>query len=616
MQATSPRPDRSWITRPGTWQALVVLAVLGLYGRTIGFGWVFDDQMEVVLNTFVRSLQHLPAIFYTTAWSGSGMETYLYRPLPTATFALNHLVSGLAPWSFHLVNVLLHALVSILVFRLGRLWGLSVPAAGLGGLLFAVHPVHVEVAAAVFGRKDLLAGVFSLAVVLLHRKAVEKGSWTTPFPVAAYALALLSKEVGMMALILVVAHDWVLGGGARNLLRSRRIPRLYVSYVAVLLAYVLLRNAVTGGLAVPETSYLDNPLVNASPGGRFLTALVVQGFGLLLQLAPLSLSPDYSFNAIPMASSVLDPRVLGSLALMALTGWSVVALRSRSTVPSLAIVWYVATVFPISNLLLTTGTIFGERLLYLPSVALCLSLGGGLAWTAGRWSKPAVALILALLLAFSFQTLRYSGAWRDDLSLFRWAVEAVPNSSKAHHKVGEELLRAGEPGPAIASLHRSLEIAPDNEFAAQTLSIARRQLAQSYLTPEGELDPRRPQPQDPEVLYALGQISRERGDLTQAGSLWEAAVASDDPPPEALGDLGVLRLAEGDTARALELLQRSVELRPSLSTAWYSLATVYLSRNETEAASLALRAFISTAGPRFPPEVRWARDILSRMGSR
>ena len=73
-----------------------------------------------------------PKIFLTTAWAGSGMETYLYRPLTTLSYSLNHLIFGLEPGGFHLVNVLLHGVASVLVFRVGRVWGLSNAAAGIG----------------------------------------------------------------------------------------------------------------------------------------------------------------------------------------------------------------------------------------------------------------------------------------------------------------------------------------------------------------------------------------------------------------------------------------------------------------------------------------------------
>jgi hypothetical protein len=173
-----------WQDRPGVWYLLVAAVAVALYARTVTFGWVYDDQMEIVLNPWVHSLGHLPEIFTSTVWAGSGMETYLYRPLALVSYALNHLISGLRPWSYHLVNVGLHALASILVVRVGRMWGLSMAAAGVGGILFAVHPAHVEVVAAVFGRKDLLAGVFVLAMVLGHRWALARGEWRPILPLA------------------------------------------------------------------------------------------------------------------------------------------------------------------------------------------------------------------------------------------------------------------------------------------------------------------------------------------------------------------------------------------------------------------------------------------------
>lgn len=196
-----------FLNRQGVWEAVVALVAVALYARTVGFGWIYDDQMEIVLNSFVHSFRNLPLIFSTTVWAGSGMETYLYRPLPLATYAANHLISGLAPWSYHLVNVLLHAGVSVMVVRVGRLWGLSVLASGLAGFIFAIHPIHVEVVAAVFGRKDLLAAFFTLAMVLLHGPAVAQGGWRTAMPVLAYACAMLSKEVGAVGLVMVAGQD-------------------------------------------------------------------------------------------------------------------------------------------------------------------------------------------------------------------------------------------------------------------------------------------------------------------------------------------------------------------------------------------------------------------------
>lgn len=568
-----------FLNRQGVWEAVVALVAVALYARTVGFGWIYDDQMEIVLNSFVHSFRNLPLIFSTTVWAGSGMETYLYRPLPLATYAANHLISGLAPWSYHLVNVLLHAGVSVMVVRVGRLWGLSVLASGLAGFIFAIHPIHVEVVAAIFGRKDLLAAFFTLAMVLLHGPAVAQGGWRTAMPVLAYACAMLSKEVGAVGLVMVAGQDWFLSQDRSQLTRDGRRARLFVAYAATFLAYVLVRNWVTGGVGVPDTFYMDNPLVQAPLGIRIATALALIGKGLALQVLPLAQSPDYSFNAIPLVESPLDPRFLGTLGLLALLGLGLLKGRSRKPALTVAALWYFVAIFPTANLLILVGTIFGERLLFLPSAAFCLVVGLAGAGAIGQRPRLASIMISLWLGALALQTLRYSGAWDSDISLFRTAVISVPNSTKANHKLGEELLRAGELGPSLPFLRRAMEIAPDNQFAAQTLAQARQQVIRRYLPMDPGSHPPTPPPADPEILYLLGQVSRERG----------------------------------DTAQALHHLQAAVELDPEMASAWFSLGRLHLARGDSTGARRALEAFVRNAGTRFPQEVAWAQNALGQL---
>jgi Flp pilus assembly protein TadD len=639
--AGSSRSGSALLERPGLWEALVALVAVALFGRTVGFGWVYDDQMEIVLNSFVHSIRNLPLIFSNTVWAGSGMETYLYRPLTLVSYAANHLVSGLSPWSYHLGNVLLYAGISGMVVRVGRRWGLSTLAAGSAGLIFAVHPVHVEVVAAVFGRKDLLVAFFTLAMVLLHPLAVARGGWRALLPILAYACAMLSKEVGVVGLALVAGQDWLLSRDRSQLARDGRRARIFVGYVATLLAYVLIRNAVTGGVGVPETFYMDNPLLAVSLWVRLSTAVAVIGKGLALQAVPLSLSPDYSFNAIPLVRSVFDLRFLGTLALLAGAGWGL--WRSRNSTPALdaeggpapvafrmASVWYAVTVIPTANLLVTVGTIFGERLLFLPSVAVCLLAGIGLdrliqglrgpvratpgSERARKWVGGMVAAGAGLWVGFLLlQTLSYTDAWSDDIALFRQAVASVPNSTKANHKLGEELLRAGELGPSLPFLRRALEIAPDNAFAARTLEGARQQVVRLYL-PSSTQDPvsARP-PNDPEILYFLGVANREGGNLTEARRFWEAAVTADPTHVPSLGDLGALRLAQGDTTAALGHLRDAVRLDPSRAGAWFLLGRVHLANGDVDSAREALEAFIESAGSRSSAQVVWAQEALARL---
>lgn len=640
--------------RSRAWELGLVAVVALLYGRTVGFGWVYDDQMEIVRNTHAHSLANLRLIFTTTVWAGSGMETYLYRPLAVLSYALNHAASGLAAWSYHLVNVALHAGVTVLVFRLARRWGLGALGAGMGALLFAVHPVHVEVVANVAGRKDLLAALFVLGMLAAHRRGVQGGStrgwaWTMG-AAAAYLAACLSKEVGVVGLLLVAAQDVYLEGGVGTVAARRGLRLRYGVYVLVLLAFLGIRSGVTGGVSVPQTFYYDNPLVAVGAASGLTTAVVVVGKGVALLAAPLTLSPDYSFDAIPVVTSPLDVRLWGSVLGLGALLWLLGTGRARGTVLPLAVAWYVVTVLPTANLLVRVGTIFGERLLYLPSVAFCVAAGGGLAWLMGRYRAEGRALGGVLLAALALQSWQYTGAWTDDVSLFRWATAAVPRSTKAHHKLGEELLRRGELGPALRALDRALDIAPDNEFAAATRAQARAEVFRRYVpgvvsatpgvdttgadttradtrgadttradttgvgpgvSPETRMGP--DLPADPDILYVLGQRARELGDLGSAEEYWLQALASDAHHGPSLADLGVLSLIQGDTARALERLQGAVESRPSLVSGWFNLGRVHLAQGRLPEARRALQRFVDEAGPRHPSQVAWARGVLAEL---
>jgi len=471
-------PERAtrWTEAKYFWETVVFGVAVLLFLRTVWYGWTFDDEVVIVANEHIRSVGNLGTIFTSTAWSGSGIETYLYRPLTIASFAVSYAIAGLSPWSWHLLNVLLHGVVSVLVYRLGRAWGLAASGAGLGALLFAVHPIHVGVVAGAVGRRDLLSAAFVLWMVLAHRRARFRGGWRSALPVVAFACALLTKEVGVAALGLVALHDWfgTPPEGRLHLLRERRLLVLYSAYLLTLAAYLGVRIEVAGGLGVLGTHPLDNPLVSASIGTRVLTAAAVIGKGLLLLAAPIRQSPDYSYDAIPLATSVFDWRVLSALAAVSAIAW--LAFASRRTAPYVALGawWYAVAVAPTSNLVFVIGTIFGERLLYLPSVAFCLVAGAALASLRVRVRGTGTAAAAIALIGLSALTVRYTAAWQSNLTLFEWAVQAVPNSTKAHHKLGEVYYRAGRTADAIRELERALAIAPGNVFAAQALAAIER----------------------------------------------------------------------------------------------------------------------------------------------
>jgi cytochrome c-type biogenesis protein CcmH/NrfG len=160
-----------------------------------------------------------------------------------------------------------------------------------------------------------------------------------------------------------------------------------------------------------------------------------------------------------------------------------------------------------------------------------------------------------------------------------------------------------------------MEIAPENSFAAVTLSQARSRIEDRFLPIQSpiafsEL------PRDPDILYILGQAQRREGDMERSVSLWEETVRLAPEHAEALADLGVARIVQGDTAVGLGFLEKAVRADPGLAAPWINLARIYLGRGDRQGAQTALTRFLEISDPRMPNEIQWAERVLAALGGR
>lgn len=593
------------------WTIGLALLALAVYAHTLGHGFAFDDGIEVVRNTSIRSLSHWPAIFRQTAWAGAGWEQQLYRPLTLVSYSLNYLLTGLSPWSYHLVNILLHGLISVLLFRLALRWGLAPTAAGLGAALFAVHPVHVEVVANVAGRKELLVAVFILATLIAHHRARrEDGFWLGWAPLAL-AAALFSKENGLVTLGLLVLQDMLTGVGTPLEPERRRLARLYALYASVALVYLVIRVTVVGGWGLTNIPFIDNPAAGAPWPLRLITSVVVIGRGLCLLVAPVTLSPDYSYRAIPLVTSPLDPAFLLTMVVVAAAAVRMVLGYRSHPLWVFAAAWCGISLAPTANLLFPIGTVFGERLLYLPSMGFCLLVALYL-MQAGRalLRTPARAILIILLGMLALRTVTYASAWKDDLTLFAVAARVVPDSTKVHYKLGDALVEAGRLAEAVDAYERALAITSDNYKAALNLGavlVHLQRLDEAEATYRRVLETR---PRDADALNGLGIIRRQQGRMPEAVEFWSQAIAADPRHARSLGDLGTAHLLAGELDQARSLFERAAQADSDLATAWYNLGILYHQMGEVALARHAWHRFLATAGPEYAEQRTQVDQLL------
>ncbi|MCH2170403.1 DUF1736 domain-containing protein [Myxococcota bacterium] len=559
-----------------------------LYAGTLGHGFSFDDVPLIERNPLLRSLGTLPELL-ASDYRAPESESGLYRPVVMLSYAVNYAVGGLDPRGYHAVNVALHALVSVLVWRLARRVLRDGLAAALAGFLFAALAVHTEAVANVVGRAELLATTLFLTSLSCHAAgrdptARRPGGWLAA-SLCAYALAMACKESAAALLGVVVLYDiaLVVGGPEGRVVWRQQVPqvlaqqvRVYLAYGAVLLLYLVVR-AWALDTFLPEPLYgVDNPIAEIGQPWALVSALYVALLYVGLALFPVHLAYDYSFDQIPVIDSLADPRfwAVG----LAVIGVLVAAWRLRASRQFVFLCgFYVVTFSTVSNVVVIIGTILGERLLYLPSVAFCLGLVVAVRAAAVRWFLPEPrgrfvwAAVLVVVIGFNAaRTVTRSAVWASDETLFLHDVNVVPRSTKALYNAGTVLQDLGRHEEALVMFERSAAILPVDPKRAVNAAwsleaLGRRDEAIAMLEAREREGQR-----EPELLNALGYLLVERGlNFARATALLEEALALAPDDPDILDSLGWSFYRQGRFDRALQLLRRSLALDdtgPSAST--------------------------------------------------
>ncbi len=193
----------------------VIACALVPYIPALWNGFAMDDLYIIVWNPLVHSVRGVWHAFGGPYWPPD-LGGQMYRPLPLADFAMDWTISRGHPVWFHAMNLVWHAGVAVAAAALARRWA-DWPAALATGLVFAVHPVHVEAVANVVGRAELMAAAgvcLAVYAAVVRQNVLLSG--------AALLLGLLSKENAVVAPALI-GWAWIVGL-ARPSRRPRRRP--------------------------------------------------------------------------------------------------------------------------------------------------------------------------------------------------------------------------------------------------------------------------------------------------------------------------------------------------------------------------------------------------------
>lgn len=484
---------RSWVA-----PALVALLALAACVTSLGHDFTFDDRFVILNNGHVHVLRNLWRLFGQTYWpldlGGDG-----YRPLVMSLFTIQWVAGGGAPWIFHLGNILLAVATALAVYWCAAAV-LPRPAACAAAVLFAVHPVHVEVTGNIVGQSELLVALFLCIAIGLYLRARQQG----PLPrrtmaaiLVLYILGLLSKEHAIVLPLLLLGAELTLAESPGWRPRTPELRAFGLMLVLLSVAHLYVLGLIHGGIAgfvsYPAFEYLHMTALDRAGTMALLLPRIAR-----LLVFPTRLLGDYSPTDIPLAQG-FDPLELPGIFIAVAFVLLVVALRRRSPVASFGLLWVIIAFLPVSNLLVPTGFVIAERTLFFPSVGIVLVAGAVIAHLMSvaqhrqRW--VAATAFGALVLLGLGRSIDRQRVWKNNDVFFDTLVRDAPDSYRAHFLRGQLMRAENRPAEMEAEYQRAIKLFPYDPrmilvVAADYHNVGACGIADAYLRWAFALEPR------------------------------------------------------------------------------------------------------------------------------
>jgi tetratricopeptide (TPR) repeat protein len=583
---------------------LVVLLLLGtvvVYAPALRGGFVWDDDVYVTQNASLRSAEGLGRIWFDLG------ATPQYYPLVFTTFWVEyHLWGANDAFGFHVVNVLLHALGALLLWRVLR--RLSLPGAWLAAAIFAFHPVHVESVAWITERKNVLSGVWYFAALLAYGRFAgwstepTDGSRRWRFYILAlvfFLFALFSKTVTCSLPAVIVLLLW----WKRSRLRWGEVVPL-VPMFALGLAMGLL------------TAWMERHTVGAqgpgwdlSPIQRFLLAGRAIWFYLAKLAWPTSLTfvyPKWSLDARDWIQYLAPVSVLLALGVMWTLRWRI------GKTPLLVALFFGGTLFPALGFIDTYPMRYyyvADHFQYLASVGPIAVLAA-IVTTAlprirsrhprggprrdsrssrsrdrrdppeSRSSRTVAATIRqplicgALLCVYGALTWHQASSYKDLEILYRDTLARNPEAVMAHNNLGQFLGNKGDHTEALEHLKEAVRIDPDFTEAQYNLGTSLSMLGRTDEAIRAYREAIRIEPDHQQAHNNLGNAYLQRGDTAQAVEQYRIVLGVNPRHVDAHANLGVALGRLGRVEEAVAEYRKAIAINARHVAAHYNLANL------------------------------------------
>ena len=551
LPAASLLSSRPWLVG-----VLLVAATIFAYCPVWHAGFfIWDDDTFLTANPAIQSADGLYHMWYRAI-------TPDYYPVTYGMMWLEWRLWGNHAPAYHLVNVLLHGLSAVLLWRV--LLRLGIPGAPLAAALFAVHPVNVESVAWITSRKNTLCMVFYLATVLAWLKFEDSGrrKWYG-LALAGFALALLSKTAVAPLPIVLLGIAWWRRGRVTWQDARRVVPFLLIAVVLGLVTMRFQADACGHEPVRPEGFW-----------SRLAGAGWAVWFYLYKALLPINLAFVYPRWRVDQRSALsYIPLVLLVAAFVVCWLWR----RQWGRSPLFCLAYFVVMLLPVLgfiNIYYMIYSLVADHWQYFAIIAPVT--------LAAALIRKIPALAAAVLLAMGVLTWSQCGIYTNSETLWQETLRLNPDCWVAHLILGNALLQKGQMDGAMGHFQRALQANPGGAEVETDFGSA--------LLLKGKVDEAIPHLQSalqksPDFVGAhcnLGYALELKGRGAEAMAQYQEALRLNSRIADAHFHLGKLLLQQGNKTEAIAHLQNALQINPGYAEADFDLGVALLQQGKVE----------------------------------